>query len=152
MLVGVLSDTHGLLSAEVLELFKGVDHIIHAGDIGTPQIISVLESLAPVTAVRGNTDNDAWSESLPVFEIVTIGGVCFYILHDLQRMDLEPGTAGVRAVISGHTHQPEIKHSRGVLYFNPGSASHRRQGGPLSVGRIRITGKGLHSEIIHLTV
>ncbi|MFZ1985080.1 MAG: metallophosphoesterase family protein [Desulfatitalea sp.] len=152
MLIGVLSDTHGLLGAEVLELFKGVDHIIHAGDIGTPQVLSALESLAPVTAVRGNTDNDAWSESLPVREMVMLGGVCFYILHDLQRLDLEPLAAGVRAVISGHTHQPETKHSRGVLYFNPGSASHRRQGGPLSVGRVRISGKGLHSEILHLNV
>jgi uncharacterized protein len=152
MLIGVLSDTHGFLSTEALEVFKGVDHIIHAGDIGTHQVISALEGLAPVTAVRGNTDNDAWSESLPAIELVTLGGVRFYVLHDLQRLDLEPSAAGIRAVISGHTHRPETRRRHGVLYFNPGSASHRRQGGPLSVGRIRISGKGLHSEILHLNV
>ncbi len=150
MILGIISDTHGTLNGEVLEIFKGAAHIIHAGDIGAPDIISTLAQVAPVTAVRGNTDNSAWSQSIPCKEMIALGGHTFYVLHDLQQLDLEPQAAGIGAVISGHTHQPELKQQDGVLYMNPGSASQRRHGGALSVGRIRIAGKGLHAEIIHL--
>lgn len=151
MIVGVISDTHGTLHDEVFELFKDVAHIIHAGDIGSPEIIPALSRLAPVTAVRGNTDNSAWSLSLPYQEMIDLGGHGFYVLHDLQRLDLVPQAAGLHAVISGHTHQPEIEHRSGVLYFNPGSASQRRHGGSLSVGRIRISGYRLNAEILPLS-
>ena len=150
MILGVLSDTHGTLNDEVLKIFDGAAHIIHAGDIGSPEILSTLACVAPVTAVRGNTDNSAWSQSIPYKEMITLGGHSFYVLHDLQQLDLEPPAAGIGAVISGHTHQPEIKQRGGVLYMNPGSASQRRHGGSLSVGRIRISGNRLNAEIIHL--
>ncbi len=150
MILGIISDTHGTLNAEVLEIFKGAAHIIHAGDIGAPEIVSTLARVAPVTAVRGNTDNSAWSQAIPYKEMITLGGHDFYILHDLQQLDLDPPAAGIGAVISGHTHQPELRQQDGVLYLNPGSASQRRHGGALSVGRIRIAGKGLHAEIIYL--
>lgn len=150
MILGVISDTHGTLNDEVLKIFKGAAHIIHAGDIGSPEIVATLASVAPVTAVRGNTDNSAWSQSIPYKEMIALGGYSFYVLHDLQQLDLEPPAAGIGAVISGHTHQPEIKHRDGVLYMNPGSASQRRHGGSLSVGRIRISDNRLRAEIIHL--
>ncbi len=150
MIIGVISDTHGILHDEVFDLFREATHIIHAGDIGSPEIIAALGRLAPVTAVRGNTDNSAWSLSLPYKEMVTLGELGFYVLHDLQQLDLEPQAAGVHAVISGHTHQPEIKNRSGVLYFNPGSASQRRHGGSLNVGRIRISGHKIHAEILQL--
>jgi hypothetical protein len=150
MIIGIISDTHGTLNAEVLKIFKGATHIIHAGDIGSAEIISILAQVAPVTAVRGNTDNSDWSQSIPYREMISLAGLGIYILHDLQQLDVEPPAAGISAVISGHTHQPEICQRDGVLYMNPGSASQRRHGGPLSVGRIRIAGQRLHSEIIHL--
>ncbi|MBI5064561.1 MAG: metallophosphoesterase family protein [Desulfatitalea sp.] len=150
MIIGIISDTHGALNDEVLNIFRGVAHIIHAGDIGAPEIVPALARVAPVTAVRGNTDNSAWSESLLYKEMITLGEHCFYVLHDLQQLDLEPHAAGISAVISGHTHQPETRHRDGVLYLNPGSASQRRHGGSLCVGRIRISGKRMHAEIIQL--
>jgi len=149
-MIGIISDTHGTLNAEVLKIFKGAAHIIHAGDIGSPEILSGLAHVAPVTAVRGNTDNSDWSRSIPYREMITLADLGFYILHDLQQLDLEPPAAGISAVISGHTHQPEIRQRDGVLYMNPGSASQPRHGGPLSVGRIRTAGRRLHAEIIHL--
>jgi hypothetical protein len=151
MIIGIISDTHGSLNDEVLEIFRGAEHIIHAGDIGSPEIVDALARIAPVTAVRGNTDNSPWSESLPYKDIITLGDHSLYVLHDLQQMDLAPHAAGISAVISGHTHQPEIKHRDGVLYFNPGSASQRRHGSSLGVGRIRISGKNLYPEIILLS-
>ena len=125
MIIGVISDTHGTLNDEVLEISKDAAHIIHAGDIGSPEIVSTLARVAPVTAVRGNTDNSAWSESLPYKEMIAFDGHSFYVLHDLQQLDLEPPSAGISAVISGHTHQPELRHDNGILYINPGSASQR---------------------------
>lgn len=150
MIIGIISDTHGTLNTEVLKIFKGAAHIIHAGDIGSAEIIASLALVAPVTAVRGNTDNSAWSLSIPYRELITLADLGFYILHDLHQLDLEPPAAGISAVISGHTHQPETSLRDGVLYMNPGSASQRRHGGPLSVGRIRTAGKRLHAEIIQL--
>jgi putative phosphoesterase len=150
MLVGIISDTHGVLKQNALTALRDVDHIIHAGDIGTPEIIEALEQLAPVTAVRGNTDRVLWSRSLQTEEMIELDGKLFYVLHDLQRLTLDPGATGVQVVVSGHTHQPLIKKEKGIIYFNPGSASQRRRGGPLAVGHIQICPHGLQSKIIPL--
>ena len=150
MLIGIVSDTHGSVSHGVRDALKDVDIILHAGDVGGPDIITVLEKIAPVKAVRGNTDGGPWASRLPVADMLKFDTRVFYVLHDLSLLDLDPMSAGVQVVISGHTHQPLIKTIDDVLYFNPGSASQRRHGGPLSVGRIEITKNGLRPEIIEL--
>lgn len=150
MIIGILSDTHGTLDGHILTLFRGVDHIIHAGDIGAIEILDDLRRLAPVTAVRGNTDHYSWAKALPSVNMVTIESVTFYLLHDLYRLDLDPVSAGVNCVISGHTHTPQIQHKHNVLYLNPGSASHGRQGNPPSVAKIVVDNGRLSPEIITL--
>jgi putative phosphoesterase len=150
MLIGILSDTHGILRESATDALQGVDTIVHAGDIGGPEIISALEKIAPVKAVRGNTDNGGWAKTLPWTDMLSFNGSVFYVVHDLYGIDLDPEAAGVQVVVSGHTHKPMIKYSANTLYFNPGSASQRRHGGPLSVGRILISDKGLQPEIITL--
>ncbi len=150
MIIGVISDTHGLLSASALDALQGSELIIHAGDMGGPEVLETLERLAPVTAVRGNMDYGAWAESLPPTNLVTFNGSLLYIVHNLHSLDLEPSATGVKGVISGHTHQPEIRTMNGVLYFNPGSASYGRHSGPLSVGRIKTIGDRLHPVIIQI--
>ena len=136
--VGIISDTHGLLRPEVASALSGSDRILHAGDIGDPQVLKQLERIAPVTAVRGNMDYGAWSNLLPVTEMVEVGGVYFYLLHDLIRLDLDPQAAGIQVVVSGHTHRPELFRRDGVVYLNPGSAGHRRADYPVSIARVRI--------------
>src|SRR5262245_33404479 len=121
MRIGLISDTHGLLRPEAVAFLRGCERIIHAGDVGDPGILAELAALAPVTAVRGNIDVDPWAESLPETELVEIGGVSIYVLHDLGRLDIEPAAAGVDLVVSGHSHKPAIARRRGVLYVNPGS-------------------------------
>ncbi len=148
--IGIISDTHGSLDSKILKHFKQVDHIIHAGDIGSMAIIDDLKKLAPVTAVRGNTDHGSWATAFPLENIVTIQGVTLYVLHDLYRLDLDPASIDVHAVIHGHTHHPERLIKQNVLYFNPGSASHGRQGAPPSIGKIELNGGRLLSDIIPL--
>lgn len=138
MIVGLISDTHGCLSSEAMAALNGVHHILHAGDIGRPEVLNALADLAPVTAVRGNTDHAAWSRQLPRTEMVLLNGFCFYLLHDLTQLDLEPRAAGIQVVVSGHTHKSEICRANGVLFVNPGSASQSRHGSALSVGRIHL--------------
>jgi putative phosphoesterase len=150
MIVGILSDTHGELKQDALASLSGVDHIIHAGDIGAPQIIEALKQLAPVTAVRGNTDRDFWARSLPAEEMIVLEEKPFYVLHDLHDLDLDPVAAGVQVVVSGHTHQPLIKKENGIIYFNPGTASRRWRGAPRTIGHIQICMHDLRSEIIRL--
>jgi len=150
MILGVISDTHGLLRPEAVEALRGSDRILHAGDVGAPEILEALAQLAPVTAVRGNVDTDAWARSLPKTEVVEADGVSIYILHDLGQLDLKPEAAGFRAVVSGHSHQPKIEEKNGVLYFNPGSAGPRRFHLPVSVGRLLVeAGKG-RAELVEL--
>ena len=149
--IGILSDTHGVLSRQALTALDGSDVIMHAGDVGDPDVLASLEQLAPVVAVRGNTDGGQWASRLPDTEMVAVGAAFFYILHDYQQLDIDPAAAGVQAVISGHTHQPSIHWDAGVLCFNPGSASQSRRGGALSVGRIRLTDAGLEPEIVTLS-
>jgi putative phosphoesterase len=148
MIIGVISDTHGLLRPEALDLLRGAEHIIHAGDIGSPTIIPALEEIAPVTAIRGNIDTQPWARKFPETEIVELGGVSIYVIHDLNQLHLNPQAAGIAAVISGHSHQPKQETRDGVLYFNPGSAGPRRFKLPVSVGTLEIDGGKLCAKIV----
>jgi len=151
-LVGVVSDTHGLLRPEVFEALAGSQLVIHAGDIGSPEILPSLARLAPVEAVRGNVDTDAWTRSIHQTAMVEIQGRILYALHDLKQLDLDPCAAGFAAVISGHSHVPAIEMRDGVLYFNPGSAGPRRFRLPVSVGRLWVSAAGIRGEIVLLNV
>lgn len=150
MIVGLISDTHGLLRPEALAALRGSEHIIHAGDIGNPEIIPALEKIAPVTAIRGNVDRAPWTNRFPETEVVELAGLHLYILHDLNALDLNPRAAGFAAVISGHSHQPKQEIKDGVLYFNPGSAGPRRFRLPVTVGRLEIADGKVGGEIIEL--
>ncbi len=151
-LVGVISDTHGLLRPEVIKALEGVSLIIHAGDIGTPAVLDSLEKIAPVIAVRGNTDRDGWACRLPLTEVVEIGGVSLYVLHDLGRLDLHPAVSGFSAVISGHSHEPAIEHRNNVLFLNPGSAGPKRFTLPVSIALLRIENNSVKPELLTLAV
>jgi len=150
--VGVISDTHGLLRPEVFAPLKGAELIIHAGDIGPPEIIEALETLAPVHVVRGNCDHEAWARNLPKTHVSSFDDANLYVIHDIGRLDLAPKTAGFAAVIYGHSHEPRIEDRDGVLYLNPGSAGPRRFSLPVSVARLRIGVEGLEAEIVELDV
>src|SRR5579872_2730340 len=134
MKIGVISDTHGLLRPEALAAMHGSNYIIHAGDIGDPRILDDLSRIAPVTAVRGNVDREAWAMNLPDTDVLEVAGILIYVLHDLQQLDVKPEAGGFAAVISGHSHEPKQETRHGVLYFNPGSAGPRRFRLPVSVG------------------
>ena len=150
--IGILSDTHSILRPEVEEAFKGCDRILHAGDVGDPDVLERLMRIAPVTAVRGNMDYGRWAHRLPVTELVELEGVFFYILHDLYQLDLDPVAAGIHVVVHGHTHCPDIQEKDGVTYLNPGSAGHRRNTCPVSVARVRIDEGAPRSRILTLDV
>jgi putative phosphoesterase len=150
-LIGLISDTHGYLQSEVLKIFARTDLIVHAGDIGNSKILDALETVAPVHAVRGNMDFGNWASALPLFEVITFGGIMLYVLHDLQKLDLDPDASGISAVISGHTHRPLIKNNNGILYLNPGSASQPRYNHSASVMMIKVTEAGIKAELIGLT-
>jgi putative phosphoesterase len=136
--IGLISDTHGLLRPQAVAFLAGCDHIIHAGDIGAEDILTQLMQLAPVTAVRGNNDRASWARGLPETQMLRFGTVQVYVIHDLARIDLEPQSALVAAVISGHSHQPSVRERAGVLYINPGSAGPRRFKLPIAVGELMI--------------
>ena len=139
MRIGIISDTHGLLRPEAVKRLAGVDHIIHAGDIGTPEVIEGLRRIAPVTAIRGNIDRDEWAAAYPSTEFVKLGGRFFYVLHDVKQLDLDPATAGIDVVVSGHSHRPKIETVDGVLYLNPGSAGPRRFTLPIALAILEVT-------------
>jgi putative phosphoesterase len=138
VIIGVISDTHGLLRPEALAALQGSDYIIHAGDIGDPRILGELAAIAPVTAVRGNVDHGEWAQKIPATNVLAVGEVSIYVLHSLQEVDLKPEAAKFAAVVYGHSHVPEQELKNGVLYFNPGSAGPRRFKLPVSVGRLTI--------------
>ena len=148
--VGVISDTHGLLRPEVIMELTGSDLIIHAGDIGGPEILDRLRKIASVVAVRGNADRGPWAKALPTAESVRVAAMDLYVLHDVSDLDLDPRAAGFHAVISGHSHQPRIEHRNGVLFLNPGSAGPRRFTLPVSVARIHVRDSKLEVEIVQL--
>lgn len=148
--IGVISDTHGLLRPEALEALRGSDYIIHAGDVGDPEILDRLGELAPVTAVRGNVDHGDWGRALPKSEILETGGVCIYVRHILTELDLKPEASGFVAVVYGHSHKPAQESRNGVLYLNPGSAGPRRFKLPVTVGRLMVEDGKIRGQIILL--
>ena len=150
ILIGVISDTHGLLRPEAMAALRGAEHIVHAGDVGKPEILQQLAQIAPVTAVRGNIDKGTWALKLPETQVVELSGISIYVLHDLGRLDLKPQAAGFKVVISGHSHVPKQELRDGVLYFNPGSAGPRRFKLPITVGRLVCEAEGVRAEIIRI--
>lgn len=150
MKIGIISDTHGLLRPEVAKAFRGVNHIIHAGDIGDPQVIAGLAAIAPVTAIRGNIDAGDWASAYPAETSVTLAGRTFFILHNRKLLGAGPQTEGFDAVISGHSHQPGSETVDQVLYLNPGSAGPRRFKLPVTVAIVKIAKTGLTPAIIPL--
>lgn len=149
-LVGVISDTHGQLRPQVIRTLNGVELIIHAGDIGGPHLLAALEGIAPVAAVRGNTDRGEWARRLPRTRLLELGGVRLYVLHELGALDLSPAAAGLAAVIFGHSHQPQWQRQHGVLYLNPGSAGPRRFTYPVTLALLRVQDAKLRPEIVDL--
>ena len=151
-MIGVISDTHGLVRPEVLKAFQGVDLIVHAGDVGGPGVLEALRAVAPVAAVRGNVDRGEWAQDLKGTEVVEAGESCLYILHNVHELDLDPAAAGFDAVISGHSHSPSMENRQGTLFLNPGSAGPRRFRLPVSVALLRLEGKLLAAKLIDLGV
>ena len=149
--VGLISDTHGLLRPEASAFLRGCSHIIHGGDIGDPNILRDLAAIAPLTAVRGNNDKDAWADALSETERVQFGAVVVYVIHDLAQLDIEPKAAGINVVVSGHSHQPRIQERDGVVYINPGSAGPRRFQLPVAVAEVSIAGNAIGPRIVRLT-
>ncbi|HEY6302045.1 MAG TPA: metallophosphoesterase family protein [Terriglobales bacterium] len=152
VILGVISDTHGLLRPEAIRALRGSDRILHAGDVGSPEIFEALAQIAPVTAVRGNVDTEPWALSLPETEVVEVAGVSIYMLHDLGQLDLKPQAAGFRVVVYGHSHQPKIEEKNGVLFFNPGSAGPRRFHLPVGVGKLVIEAGKVRAELAELKI
>jgi putative phosphoesterase len=149
-IIGVIADTHGLLRPEAGTALRGSDLIIHAGDIGRPEVLDELRLIAPVVAVRGNVDRGGWADALPERRLVEIGRFRLYLLHNLNELALDPGAAGLHAVVAGHSHRPRLEEKNGVLYFNPGSAGPRRFKLPVAVGRLTVADGKLRGEIIEL--
>ncbi len=148
--IGVISDTHGLLRPEAREFLRGCNHIIHAGDVGSENVLRELSVIAPVTVVRGNNDQGPWATALPETELVQFGELFVYVIHDLAQLDIEPQAAGVGVVVSGHSHQPAIQERNAVLYVNPGSAGPRRFKLPIAVAELNVSGKSVTSRIVEL--
>ncbi len=150
MRIGVISDTHGLLRSEVEKALAGVDLIVHAGDVGNPDILTRLKTIAPVFAVRGNVDTEPWAKELPEAAVVEADGASIYVVHNLQHLDLSPEGGGFNAVISGHTHQAEQWERNGVLYLNPGSAGPRRFRLPVTLALLDVDEEPWKVEIVEL--
>ncbi len=152
MVIGVISDTHGLVRPEALAALRGVDLVVHAGDIGSDEVLTALRALAPVVAVRGNNDRGDWADALSETEVVAAGDTSLYVLHDLHELDLDPRAARFAAVVSGHSHRPRVEAKDGVVYLNPGSAGPRRFRLPVAVGRLHVDGATARGEIVELAV
>lgn len=148
--LGIISDTHGLLRPEAAAFLQGCDRIVHGGDIGTPQVLTRLSVIAPVTAVRGNNDQGAWAEAIPETEFFAFSGIHVYAIHDLSLLDLDPLAAGIQVVVSGHSHKPRIEQRDGIFFVNPGSAGPRRFKLPISVGEILVEGGVISPRIVKL--
>jgi putative phosphoesterase len=150
MWIGIISDTHSLLRPEAIKRLAGVDHIIHAGDIGAPEVIKGLQRIAPITAVRGNVDAGEWAKNYPDTELVVLGGRTLYVLHNLNEIKLDPAASGFDVVISGHSHRPKIEKKNGVLYVNPGSAGPRRFKLPIAVATLEFSDRALLPQILEI--
>ncbi len=149
--VGVISDTHGLVRSQALEALAGSELVIHAGDIGKPEILDPLRKIAPVVAVRGNVDHGDWANTLPMSETVRIDQVKIHVVHKLDDLAIDPAPAGIAVVICGHSHRPSVRRENGVLYFNPGSAGPRRFHLLPSVGVLLVDGARVEAQVIELT-
>lgn len=151
-IIGVISDTHGLLRPEAVAELHDSDLIVHAGDIGKPEVLEALRKIAPVVAVRGNTDTGVWVRVLSKTEVIHVGDLYLYVLHDVHELDLDPAAADFKAVISGHSHRPSVEERNDVLFLNPGSAGPRRFNLPVSLARLHIREDTLEAEVIQLDV
>jgi putative phosphoesterase len=141
--IGIISDTHGLLRPEAERCLAGVDHIIHGGDVGSPDIVAALRRIAPVTAIRGNVDTGAWADDFPETQTVRLADRLIFVLHDLKTLQIDPNSLGIEVVVSGHSHVPKIETIRGVLYLNPGSAGWRRFRLPITLATLDVTPDGV---------
>lgn len=150
--VGLISDTHGLLRPEAVTFLRGSDRIVHAGDIGDPHILTELNALAQVTAVRGNIDKGRWAQAIADTEILQVDDVFIYVIHDIAELDLDPVAAGFRVVVFGHSHQPSVREQDGVLYVNPGSSGPRRFTLPVAVAELEIDGRSVQAKLVELKV
>lgn len=148
--IGVISDTHGLVRPAAAAALAGADLIVHAGDVGKPEVLDRLRQIAPVTAIRGNVDT--WADDLPEREVIVVEGRTLYMLHDLKQLDLDPVAAGYHVVISGHSHRPAKHVKDGVLYLNPGSAGPRRFKLPVALATLRVSGDAVEAELLELDV
>ena len=148
--IGLVSDTHGLLRPEALAFLHGCDHIVHGGDIGNAAILEALARLAPLTAVRGNNDKGDWAGALPDTAVLKAGGIRLYALHNLAQLAIDPASAGIRVVVSGHSHQPKIEERGGVLFVNPGSAGPRRFKLPVTVAELVVDDGAVSARIVEL--
>jgi putative phosphoesterase len=148
--IGLISDTHGLVRDGAIAALTGCHHILHAGDIDTPEVIARLSQVAPVTAVRGNNDRGAWARHIPAYEVVEFGAISVYVRHDESELDIDPEAAGFQVVMCGHSHQPKVEWRGGVLFVNPGSAGPRRFKLPIAVGELLIAGDQVSARIIEL--
>jgi putative phosphoesterase len=149
--IGVISDTHGLLRDEAVAALRGCELIIHAGDVGTAGVLDTLGRIAPLIAVRGNVDKGDWASALPEWEIVRIERRAIYVLHDLAQLNLDPAAAGLSAVVSGHSHAPRVEERNGVLFLNPGSAGPRRFRLPITLARLSLEEGRLRASLVDLT-
>lgn len=152
VVVGVVSDTHGLVRPEAIARLCGVEAIVHAGDVGSPEVLAALGSIAPVTAVRGNNDRGAWARSLPETAVARIERAVLYVLHDVRELALDPRAAGFAAVIAGHSHKPLIEERNGVLFVNPGSIGPRRFRLPVAMAMLTVTGARVRAELIRIAI
>jgi len=148
--IGVISDTHGLLRREALAALRGSDYIVHAGDIGDPAILTHLGKIAPVTVIRGNVDREGWATKIPSTNVLEVGGISIYVLHNLNELDLKPEAAGFDVVVYGHSHVAKQDAKGRVLYFNPGSAGPRRFRLPVTVGRLAVVDGRVSGEILEI--
>lgn len=141
--IGIISDTHGLLRPEAERCLAGVDHIIHGGDVGSPDIVTALRRIAPVTAIRGNVDTGAWANDFPEIQTVRLADRLIFVLHDLKTLQMDPISFGIEVIVSGHSHVPKIETIRGVLYLNPGSAGRRRFRLPITLATLDVMPDGM---------
>jgi uncharacterized protein len=148
--VGLISDTHGLFRPEARAFLAGCDYIIHGGDVGRAEILEELALIAPLICVRGNNDREPWAAQLRETELIRVGNIFVYVIHDLAQLDIDPSAAGVRAVVCGHSHQPMVDERDGILYVNPGSCGPRRFKLPICAGEITVSGAAVRARIVNL--
>ena len=151
-IIGLISNTHGLVRPQALDALRGVDLILHAGDIGKPEVLIALKAMAPLVAIKGNNDRGPWATRLPETKTVAIGAAKLFLIHDVNDLAFDPSERGIVTVISGHSHKPSMMHRDGVLFVNPGSAGPRRFKLPVAVGKLRISAGGVQAKIIELSI